>query len=101
DQIGKAQVNPGEYVQNSRQALHKSIYGLGEWREELDSAGNATLSSSPGWAGAYPWIDKKNQVYGFFLTHINPGIKGFSSFYASPVIPLFVREVISGASSNK
>jgi hypothetical protein len=38
--------------------------------------GEATLLSSPSWAGAYPWIDKTNGVYGFFLTHVTGFKKG-------------------------
>lgn len=101
DQVGAARVNNGEFVQNARQALHKGVYGLGEWREELDSNGNATLISSPGWAGAYPWIDKKNNVYGFFLTRVTDMKNGFSSFYASPVLPYMVRDVLVEADYPK
>jgi serine-type D-Ala-D-Ala carboxypeptidase len=94
DQIGEAKVKMPEFPMMTRGAIHRSIYGLGEWREELDSAGNATLISSPGWAGAYPWIDKKYNVYGFLLTHVSKASHGFSSFMGSPVIPLLVRDAI-------
>jgi serine-type D-Ala-D-Ala carboxypeptidase len=94
DQIGNAQVYEGEYVANARGRNHKGIYGLGEWREILDEKGEAVLISSPSWAGAYPWIDKENNIYGFFLAHVNvekANQAGFSSFYNSPVIPMMVR----------
>ncbi|MDB5248103.1 MAG: beta-lactamase [Segetibacter sp.] len=94
DQVGNAVVNPGEYVECSRGSNRKDIYGLGEWREEVSTKGEAVLISSPGWAGAYPWIDKTNGVYGFFLTRISNFKNGFSSFYASPVLPMMVRDVI-------
>jgi CubicO group peptidase (beta-lactamase class C family)/pimeloyl-ACP methyl ester carboxylesterase len=94
DQIGNARVNEGEYVQMVRADERKDIYGLGEWREELDPNGKAQLISSPSWAGAYPWIDKKNHVYGFFLARIAEMKNGFNSFYASPVLPILVRDVI-------
>jgi len=97
DQIGNAKLNSGEFVAKVRDSLRKDIYGLGEWREEVDAKGNATLISSPSWAGAYPWIDKKNGVYGFFLTHISKRKNGFNSFLASPVIPLYVRDAIEEA----
>ena len=96
DQVGNAKVSPNEFVEHVRAAKHNGIYGLGEWREELDSAGNAVLISSPGWAGAYPWIDKTTNTYGFFITHVSGGNAGrdkFSSFYSSPELPMMVREV--------
>jgi CubicO group peptidase (beta-lactamase class C family) len=98
DQVKVARVLPHEYVGNARGLSHASIYGLGEWREILNDAGDAVLLSSPGWAGAYPWIDKDNNIYGFFLAHVNvekANKDGFSSFYASPVLPLMVREILS------
>ncbi len=94
DQVGRAIVNAGEFVENVRGSLHKAIYGLGEWREEVNAKGDATLISSPSWAGAYPWIDKKNNVYGFFLTHISSFKNGFNSFLSSPVLPIYVRDAI-------
>jgi CubicO group peptidase (beta-lactamase class C family)/pimeloyl-ACP methyl ester carboxylesterase len=97
DQVGHAKVNRGEFVENARGSLRKDIYGLGEWREDVNMKGEATLISSPSWAGAYPWIDKKNNVYGFFLTRIASMKVGFSSFLASPVLPLIVRDAIREA----
>jgi CubicO group peptidase (beta-lactamase class C family) len=94
DQVGKAIMNKGEYVENARSSQRKDIYGLGEWREEVNAQGEATLISSPGWAGAYPWIDKKNNVYGFFLTRVASMKNGFSAFYASPVLPMLVRDIL-------
>lgn len=97
NQIGDAHVYPNEYVQLARGSYRKDIYGLGEWREEVNEKGEATLISSPSWAGAYPWIDKVNHVYGFFLTRVNvekANAAGFSSFYASPVMPIMVREIL-------
>jgi len=100
DQVGNAKVADNEFVEHVRGAKHKGVYGLGEWREELDSAGNAVLISSPGWAGAYPWIDKTTNTYGFFITHVTGGNaerNGFSSFYSSPVLPMLVRDVYKQA----
>ena len=97
DHIGKAKVNAGEFVENARGSLRKDIYGLGEWREEVNINGEPTLISSPSWAGAYPWIDKKNNVYGFFLARVNveeANKDRFSSFYSSPVLPMLVRDII-------
>jgi len=94
DHVMNARVNPNEFVEHARGSLRKDIYGLGEWREEVNAKGQATLISSPSWAGAYPWIDKKNKLYGFFLTHISQFKNGFSSFFTSPVIPIMVRDAI-------
>jgi CubicO group peptidase (beta-lactamase class C family) len=99
DQVGIAKVNAGEFVEKARGSLRKDIYGLGEWREELNEKGEATLISSPSWAGAYPWIDKKNNVYGFFLARVNveeANKNRFSSFYSSSVLPLMVRKILKG-----
>ena len=100
DQVGKAKVAEHEFVERVRAELHAGIYGLGEWREELDSSGKAVLISSPSWAGAYPWIDKTTHTYGFFLTHVvgeKAGKDGFSSFFSSPVLPILVRDVYKQA----
>jgi len=95
DQVRQAWVSPGEYVEKTRGRRTPDIYGLGEWREEVDNNGEVTLISSPGWAGAYPWIDKKNDICGFFLARVNTEKAGkthFSAFYSSPVLPMLVRQ---------
>lgn len=100
DQVGDAKIVDPEYVKKVRAEKHNGIYGLGEWREELDANGKAVLISSPSWAGAYPWIDKTTNTYGFFLTHVNvakANKDGFSSFYNSPVLPIMVRDVYKNA----
>ena len=95
NQVKTAFVQAGEFVEKARGSRRKDIYGLGEWREETGPDGEPTLISSPSWAGAYPWIDKKNHVYGFFLTRISNARNGFSSFYASPVLAIMLRDIIS------
>lgn len=101
DQVCSARLMPGgggEYVARIRGRSASDIYGLGEWREEVNKKGDATLISSPSWAGAYPWIDKKNKIYGFFLARVNvekANAGHFSAFYSSPVIPMLVRESLS------
>ena len=98
DQVGTAHVGPGEYVVRARGRIGSDIYGLGEWREEVDATGSAVLISSPSWAGAYPWIDKRNKIYGFFLARVNvekANAGGFSAFYNSPVLPMLMREVLN------
>jgi CubicO group peptidase (beta-lactamase class C family) len=104
DQVKSAFVGNDEYVQRVREEKHKGIYGLGEWREELDEKGNAILISSPSWAGAYPWIDKTTNTYGFFITHVNvtkANKAGFSSFYSSPVLAIMIRDVYKKAALSK
>ncbi|MBV9864575.1 MAG: beta-lactamase family protein [Abitibacteriaceae bacterium] len=98
DQVRGALVQPGqEFVERARGGKHNGIYGLGEWREILDAQGQATLISSPSWAGAYPWIDKTHNLYGFFLAHVaGPAASRdkFNAFYSSPVIPMLVGQAI-------
>lgn len=95
DQIKRAKVQAGEFVERARGRKGTDIYGLGEWREEVNAQGEATLLSSPSWAGAYPWIDKTNGVYGFFLTHVTGFKKGFSPFFISHQLALDVRKALS------
>lgn len=99
DQVGNAEVHPGEYVERALKKYHTGIYGLGEWRELIDEAtGEAYQISSPGWAGAYPWINKQDRVYGFFIAHVQGSSQkedGFSSFFGSPVISQTVSNIIS------
>ncbi|MCF2443254.1 beta-lactamase family protein [Dyadobacter sp. CY345] len=86
NQVRDAIVRAGEYVQVVRKESRNDIYGLGQWREKVDQRGNALVISSPSWAGAYPWIDKENGIYGFFLARISNDKNGFSGFYQSPVL---------------
>lgn len=97
DQIGDAQVASGEYVEKALGYKHSGIYGLGEWREKVDCFGNAYQISSPSWAGAYPWINKRDGVYGFFLAHVagNSAAKdNFSPFYNAPLLSGMVSKII-------
>jgi CubicO group peptidase (beta-lactamase class C family)/pimeloyl-ACP methyl ester carboxylesterase len=101
DQVGKAKVLPGEYIEKAFGDFHTGIYGLGEWREKTDENGNAYQISSPGWAGAYPWINKKDSVYGFFLAHVQGDAArsdGFSPFYDAPVISSLTSAIIDSQS---
>ena len=102
NQVKDALVSPGEYTEIALGQSHTGIYGLGEWRELIDKkTGEAYQISSPGWAGAYPWINKRDSVYGFFITHVagsSAKEDGFSSFYGSPVISRTVSEILKGNS---
>ena len=99
DQVGTAKVASGEYVERALGRHHQGVYGLGEWREMVDEeTGEAYRISSPGWAGAYPWINLREGVYGFFIAHVAGSSSkpdGFSSFYGNPVIANMVSEEIS------
>jgi len=98
DQVKTAKVYPGEYVEKGLGLYHTGIYGLGEWREKVDENGNAYQISSPGWAGAYPWINKHDGAYGFFLAHVQGnGTKqdGFSPFYGAPIISSLTSAIVN------
>lgn len=100
DQVLTARVPPDQYVEHARNQHRNDIYGLGEWREEVDARGNATLISSPGWAGAYPFVDKTNHLYGFFLARVNlekAHAAGFNSFYSSPTLVPLIRQALASA----
>lgn len=95
DHVLYAKVNAGEFVEKARGSKRKDIYGLGEWREEVNEKDEAALISSPSWAGAYPWVDKENNVYGFFMTHVTNPKNGFNSFLSSPVLAFMVRDILN------
>jgi CubicO group peptidase (beta-lactamase class C family) len=100
DQLHGARVDEDEYVERALHLHHKAVYGLGEWREKVDArTGQAYQLSSPGWAGAYPWFNKHDHVWGFFIAHVQgPSQKpdGFSSFYGSPFISESVHQALGG-----
>lgn len=99
DQVGGAVVAKNEYVERALGRHHHGVYGLGEWREKVDArTGAAYQISSPGWAGAYPWINKRDGVYGFFIAHVvgsSQKADGFSSFYGSPFISETVSRIVN------
>lgn len=96
DQVKEAKVTQPEYVLKSKGNTHNAIYGLGVWREEVDKNGTATLVSSPGWAGSYPFIDRKNNTYGFIIAKISEkGLKEkFSAFLNSAKLSFEVRKAL-------
>ena len=100
DQVRGAAIPFDNYVMKGLGQSHNGIYGLGEWRELVDKkTGEAFQISSPGWAGAYPWLNKRDKVYGFFIAHVaGSSVKedGFSSFFGSPVISRTVSEIVKG-----
>lgn len=48
-------------------------YGIGNWLDVLDSAGNVLESSSPGMFGTHPWQDAKHHIAGIIFTFTTPG----------------------------
>ncbi|MDV2874732.1 serine hydrolase domain-containing protein [Phytobacter diazotrophicus] len=100
DQVHQATIQKGEvnhYVQVMHGSDRNDIYGLGEWREEVDPQGKLTLVSSPGWAGTYPWLDKKTGSYGLILAKINiekARMRNFNSFHAGPSLLPAIRNVL-------
>ncbi len=104
DQVRTAQVLPGEFIERGWGLHHTGIYGLGEWRELIDAhTGEAYQISSPGWAGSYPWINKREGVCGFFITHVRGGAArrdGFSPFYDAPMLSKTVSEIIGKKTST-
>lgn len=74
DQVGASTFKKPEFIEIIRGNTHNGIYGLGQWREELNEQGDAVLISSPSWAGAAP--DR------------------FSGFYSSPILAMMVRQAV-------
>lgn len=97
NQVGSSTLFPGEYVDHARARRLTGVYGLGTWREEVDAGGRATLLSSPGWAGAYPWVDRRAGTWGFVLAKVDTErakTLGFSSFFAGSVLPSLARDAL-------
>lgn len=100
DQVRGATVRPGEYVALARQDLRQDIYGLGLWREEVDASGNPTLISSPGWAGAYSWLDKSADVWGVVMAkaNVDKAVQdGYNTFLGSTIYAPMVRSAMAEA----
>ena len=97
DQVQRASVKPYEFVEAARADKRKDVYGLGEWREEVDEKGRATLISSPGWAGAYSWLDRRYDVWGFVLAKANVETAvadGYNTFLGSSIYAPMLRRAI-------
>lgn len=77
------------------------IYGFGEWREQVDQQGNATLLSSPGYYGYYPWLDKKHHAYGVFEGDGDNPVASkahFPAFFSSPEVARLVASAFEAGS---
>jgi CubicO group peptidase (beta-lactamase class C family)/pimeloyl-ACP methyl ester carboxylesterase len=101
DQVRGATVGRGEYVELARQDVaRKDIYGLGQWREEVDRAGRPLLLSSPGWAGAHAWVDRASDVWGVVIAKANVDravADGYSTFLGSSIYAPMVRTALEEA----
>jgi CubicO group peptidase (beta-lactamase class C family) len=88
--VGNAIVPTDNFVSAVRGHKHHGIYGLGLWREIVDNSGHAVLISSPGWAGTYPWIDTRHDLYGIFLAHATPKASAdrFNAMTACSELPI-------------
>ena len=94
DQVGGASVAREEFVERVRGSTHRGIYGLGNWREELDSTGAVVVSSSPSWAGTYPWIDRRHDIRGVLMAHVDVPVANrarHSGFWTNHVLMKMVR----------
>ena len=100
DQVGAARLQPMEYVEAACADRRTDVYGLGEWREEVDAAGQATLISSPGWAGAYVWWDRTADLWGVVLAKANlerARALGYNTFLGSSVYAPMARSAVQDA----
>ena len=70
DQVQGAKTPPDNYATLAR-GNTKGVYGLGCWREAVNSQGDATIISSPGWSGFYPWIDLERNICGVFSAKVS------------------------------
>jgi CubicO group peptidase (beta-lactamase class C family)/alpha-beta hydrolase superfamily lysophospholipase len=105
DQVRGAKVKRGEYVELARQDIaREDIYGLGQWREEVDPDGRPLLLSSPGWAGAYGWFDKASDVWGVVIAKANVDkavADGYSTFLGSSIYAPMVRTALEEAADGR
>lgn len=105
DQVGGARVGRGEYVELARQDVARTdIYGLGQWREEVDRNGRPLLLSSPGWAGAYAWVDKAYDIWGVVIAKANVGkarADGYNTFLGSSIYAPMVRTALIEARATR
>jgi serine-type D-Ala-D-Ala carboxypeptidase len=97
DQVRGARVARGEFVEAARQDRRSDVYGLGEWREEVDAHGRASLLSSPGWAGAYAWLDKRTGIWGVVIAKANVATAqadGYDTFLGSSIYAPMARAAL-------
>lgn len=102
DQVKGARLEPMEFVEAARPDRRSDVYGLGQWREEVDATGRATLLSSPGWAGSYVWSDRATDLWGVVLAKANlerAKALGYSPFLGSTLYAPMARDAVQDAAS--
>ncbi|MFT3996095.1 MAG: class A beta-lactamase-related serine hydrolase [Asticcacaulis sp.] len=91
-------ITKDDFVEPARGLSRSDIYGLGQWREEVDRNGQPTLLSSPGWAGAYGWVDRAANLWGVVLAKADvPAAQrdGYNTFLGSTVYAPMVRNAFA------
>jgi CubicO group peptidase (beta-lactamase class C family) len=74
DQTRKAVIQGTPYSANAyaKPVVASIKYGIGNWLDVVDDAGNVVESSSPGLFGTHPWQDSKHRVAGIIFTQTSP-----------------------------
>ncbi len=100
DHVKQARIVKDDFVAPARGVPRQDIYGLGQWREEVTPGGGPRLLSSPGWAGAYGWIDRQEGVWGAVIAKANVEVAaadGYSTFLGSTLYAPMVRDALRDA----
>lgn len=104
DHVGAAKILKDDFIAPARAVRRSDIYGLGQWREEVNAEGRATLLSSPGWAGAYGWIDKAADVWGLVLAKADVPVAvkdGYNTFLGSSIYAPMVRSALKDSADRR
>ena len=72
-------------------------YGIGNWRDVIDSTGSLQECSSPGLLGTHPWVDVKHNVAGIIFTLTEPKLSNLTSLKIREMI----RNIIDDATEEK
>jgi CubicO group peptidase (beta-lactamase class C family) len=67
-------------------------YGIGNWLDVVDGAGNIVESSSPGLFGTHPWQDSKHHMAGIIFTKTDPKISNATSLKIREMIRKIVEK---------
>ena len=59
------------HVPSRHQGTRHDLYGLGVWRDAVDSRGQLIMSSAPGKFGFTPWIDRGQNILGVFALEVD------------------------------
>lgn len=91
DQLKHARVKQPEYPEVTLGQKHHGVYGLGEWRLVEAPNGEATMLSSPSFAGFFPWIDTRDGIAGVFVGRVTGNL---DAFHASAQLSRLVTEAL-------